>query len=75
MLVSTLCGHAEVSPYCVLSGNTLTFYCDDSMSSRKGAKYDFEYSDGKPKWTAKASSVQTVVFDPSFEAAHPTDGN
>ena len=72
MLFITLCIKAA-TPYCVLSGSTLTFYCDDI--SHSGTKYDLVYVDDYPKWKSKASSIRTVIFDSSFEAARPTNGN
>jgi hypothetical protein len=73
MLLATLCIEAA-TPYCVLSGSTLTFYYDDNRPS-SGTTYDLVYSNDQPKWVAKASSVKTVVFHSSFADARPTDGS
>ena len=62
------------TPYCVLSGSTLTFYCDDNKPSTS-TTYDLVYSNDQPKWVSKASSVKTVVFHSSFAEARPTDGS
>ena len=76
LMMTILVIHANAATsYCVLSGGTLTFYCDDSQASRKGTKYALDRTDDYPKWHGKATSVTKVVFDPSFAEARPTNGN
>lgn len=59
------------NPYAVLATNgTLTFYCDNKRSSRKGNSY--EISGAEVGWSSKYESIKKVVFDSSFANARPT---
>lgn len=57
--------------YAVLSddGKTLTFYYDGNRSSYESNTYDVN---SFPAWSSSSSSVETVVFEESFEDARPT---
>ncbi|MBO6027392.1 MAG: BspA family leucine-rich repeat surface protein, partial [Bacteroidales bacterium] len=57
--------------YAVLNNNTLTFYCDNSKSSRTGTKYSMNVTGNAPKWYNN-TSITGVVFDASFAGARPT---
>ena len=60
--------------YTVLSedGKTLTFYYDIERASRPGTTYSLNKGSDAPGWSANRSTVETVVFDPSFASAEPT---
>ena len=63
---------AEVEPYAVFSGSTLTFYYDDMKALRSGTKYALNTGTNTPGWNANAASITKVVFDPSFDVVYPT---
>ena len=61
--------------YTVLSedGKTLTFYYDIERASRPGTTYSLNTDAmSMPEWYANRTTVNTVVFDPSFASARPT---
>ena len=66
---------SSTQAYANLSGNTLTFYYDDKAASRLGTLFPVEFNSGymqMPSWYGVRSRVNTVVFDESFAAYHPT---
>jgi len=72
-------GQKEVKtsePYALLStdGKTLTFYCDNSQTSRTGTKYSLNKGANLPEWNTAANrkTITKVVFDSSFANARPT---
>ena len=61
--------------YAVLSGDgkTLTFYYDSERASRPGTTFSLNTDAmSMPEWYANRTTVNTVVFDPSFASARPT---
>lgn len=61
--------------YCVLDDGTLTFYYDDSKSSRTGTKYAIASSYSYPSipdWSDN-DNITKVVFNSSFASYHPTN--
>lgn len=59
--------------YAVYDGNEkLTFYYDNSKSSRYGTKYSLNKEFEQPGWSSIANNITSVVFDPSFAGARPT---
>ena len=56
------------------SNTTLTFYYDNSRSSRSGTTYDLNTGSNDAGWDTDGtkSDVTRVVFDPSFADARPT---
>ena len=80
VLVATLmCAlgvNAQEAYSCYTSENaTLTFYYDNDRSSREGTIYDLNDGAVNPGWVTDFTNanVKQVVFDPSFEAARPTN--
>ncbi|MBP5507683.1 MAG: BspA family leucine-rich repeat surface protein, partial [Prevotella sp.] len=69
LLGSTSLRAAEM--YAVLNNNTLTFYYDNSKSSRTGTKYSMNKTGNAPSWYNN-TSITGVVFDASFAGARPT---
>ena len=73
-------GYLSDKPYVVYdsSTTTLTFYCDGLSSTHMADEtetvYDLNKGDEQTAWylDGKDSSVQTVIFDPSFANARPT---
>ena len=65
---------AQTMAYTELStdGKTLTFYYDQSRSSRSGTTYDLNTGSTAPGWYEKRSSINQVIFDPTFYNARPT---
>ena len=72
-------------PYAIFDENngTLTFYCDNQYKNRQGTFYElnvyFNYDDGGdgigqiyPFYENIKSQIKKVVFDKSFEYAHPS---
>ena len=59
--------------YCVLSNGTLTFYYDNSKSSRSGTKYTIEasYYIDTPWETSNRENIKKVVFNSSFSNYKP----
>ena len=66
-------------PYVVYDAatTTLTFYNDGDLSSKTGTIYYLNESTVAPQWFTDNVSqrVTTVVFDPSFAEARPTNTN
>ena len=54
---------------------TLTFYYDDLKSTRVGTPYELNGTGSDPAWYLDGSNkaITTVVFDPSFADARPTN--
>ncbi len=72
-------GYLSYKPYVVYdnSNTTLTFYCDGQLSTHTAETetvYDLNKGYEQTAWylDGKYSSVQTVIFDPSFANARPT---
>jgi len=73
MLVS-LASYAQ-KPYAIVSTDrtTLTFYCDNLMSTRPGTPYGLNAeANSIPDWNISAAGITTVEFDPSFVDARPS---
>ena len=60
--------------YAVLTDDmkTLTFYYDIFKEIRRGITYDLNTGSNTPGWNRNGTSVESVVFDPSFADARPT---
>ena len=56
---------------------TLTFYYDKKRRWRTGTTYDLNEANNEPGWCSDGTNtnVTTVVFDPSFADARPTNTN
>ena len=65
---------AVLESYAVLSTDqkTLTFYYDKKKYKRQGTVYELNSGYDTPEWNGSCTSVEDVVFDPSFADAHPT---
>ena len=66
-------GHEAYACY-TPSNTTLTFYYDNSRSSRSGTTYDLNTGSNDAGWDTDGTrtDVTRVVFDPSFAGARPT---
>ena len=64
--------HGSIIPYAVLEGQCLTFYRDDQRETRQGTCYSLSTGNNIPEWYNLRSSIQKVVFMPSFADARPT---
>ena len=51
---------------------TLTFYYDKKKNVREGTVYALKTGASNPGWYSKRSSIESVVFDPSFVLSRPT---
>ena len=58
--------------YAVLDNGTLTFYYDDSKSSREGTAFELNTDDQSPDWDNNSNDITKVFFNPSFANARPT---
>jgi surface protein len=72
MMIGISAWAADVKPYAVYNGGTLTFYCDDQRSSREGTTYDLNEKWYSPDWLEHKEDITKVVFNNSFTDARPT---
>ena len=74
MLLSLLVPFAAMAQeaYAVLNNGTLTFYYDNSKSSRSGKTYMLNTGTETPGWNSYSSSITKVIITPSFSEVRPT---
>jgi len=70
VLLASAVGMKAQEAYAVLSEDlkTLTFYYDNEKDSREGIRYNIDY---RIRWKKFKSTIETVIFDPSFAGARP----
>ena len=69
-----LCDQSQLDAYVVLdtSTGTLTFHNDSRRGAYGDNTFDLNQDDENPGWYANRKAVQHVVFDYTFNTAHPT---
>lgn len=74
MLLSLLVPFAVMAQeaYAVLNNGTLTFYYDNSKSSRSGKTYMLNTGTETPGWNSYSSSIKKVIITSSFSEVRPT---
>ena len=63
--------HLVGDAYAVYDGSTLTFKVGDKSSEQTGATIFDIPTDNDPDWQTYNSTIENVVFDPSFDFARP----